>query len=401
MKVKARFHESMIYIAGRPIQFTIARLMRFKSITYLPFVDTYFINNPIIGKQILKDVENFSSSGVGSMGGLVSDVMGNKSIGLFNIQGEEHHDLKFKLLSIFQPDYIDSIVKETLNSEVKELKKRIKNKEIIDLVPFIKRCTARVTCHMLGIMSDDPNFESLLLKVAKLCDELTSLMSVSSSQLSPKKRNKAKKLYNELCSIIKIYYDKPINNDKCVIYKLKERGFSFKEAKSLLVVIMAAGTETVSSSFPRIIALLLDDERWGELQNNKNLLEGAIQEGLRFTAPASLIFHSTIDDSTLGSYRFKKNRRVLIMLLNILRSDRYFPNAYTLDFERVQDERYRYFWFGAGPHFCLGSELAKKELRTITKALLENSDHPKIVKRSYAKGTSFPGYRTLLVDFNS
>ncbi len=399
MKLKARLHESMLYAAGRPLQFTLARLTRIKPVLYLPFVDTYFINDPLIGKQVLKDTDNFSSSGVGSMGDLVSSVMGYKAKGLFNMQGEEHHDLKFKLLSIFQPEYIDSMVAETLEAEIAELRHKIRANQPVDLVPFIKRCTAKITCHMLGITSDDPNFESLLLKVSKLCDELTSLMSVSSARLSPKKRTRAKKLYRELCNIIKVYYDKPVKDDKCIIHKLKLRGFSFNDAKSLLVVIIAAGTETVSAGLPRIVALFIDDERWQELQKDKSLVEGAITEGLRFTAPASLIFHSAIKDSVVDKYAFKKDRRVLIMLINILRSDRFFPNAYTLDFKREQDERYRYFWFGAGPHFCLGSELAKKELRTVIGMLLKNSDHPKIVKRRYARGTSFPGYSTMLIDF--
>ena len=50
------------------------------------------------------------------------------------------------------------------------------------------------------------------------------------------------------------------------IGRLRELGFDWEAAKALVVVIVLAGTETVSSAAPRIVALLLDHGRWDALR---------------------------------------------------------------------------------------------------------------------------------------
>ena len=65
MKVKARFYESVIYWRARPFEYLLARITRFKKVVYLPFIKTYFINDPLVAKQVLKDIENFFFSSHG------------------------------------------------------------------------------------------------------------------------------------------------------------------------------------------------------------------------------------------------------------------------------------------------------------------------------------------------
>ena len=399
MKVKARFYESVIYWRARPFEYFLARITRFKKVVYLPFIKTYFINDPLVAKQVLKDIENFSSAHTGSLGELVSSVMGSDSKALFNMNGAEHEELKFKLLNIFQPQYIDGMVEQALGRELQWLKKEIRAGRAIDLAAFTKRCSARTTCHMLGIVHDDKAYEDMLLKVTQLSDDITSMVSVSSNALSRKKQQKGQAAYAEFSKIIRKYYDMDNQHSSSIIYELKRRNFSFEDAKALLVVLIMAGTETVSSGLPRIIALLIDDEHWAELHSNPEKVQAALTEGLRFTSPGAAILHSTIKDSSVEGFTFKKDRRIIIVLLNILRSNKYYPRAYTLDFERQQNDQYKNFWFGAGPHFCLGSELAKKEIRAVLQTLITASKAPEIRKRTFTRGSSFPGYKSLVVDF--
>lgn len=400
MKRKAYYYEKLVYLRTRPFQYMFSRAVRFRKVVYIPFIKTYFINDPAIAKQALKDTENFSSAHTGSVGELASFIMGFDSKALFNMSGEEHHDLKFKLLGIFQPQYIDDMIHDALTYELTWLKKQIKAGKAVDIAAFTRRCTARTTCHMLGIVQNDPHYEEMLVKVSKLSDDLTSMIRVSASGLTAKQKQQGKRLYAEFSTIIEKYYHLPAYQKSSIIYELKKRSFSYDDARSLLVTLVMAGTETVTSALPRIVALLIDDERWQELQHNTSLIEGALTEGIRYTSPSPLILHSTIANTHIEGYSFKKDRRVLVMLLNILRSEKYYSRAHTLDFTRSQNDEYRNFWFGAGPHFCLGSELAKKEIRAVVTCLLETKKTPTIIKRTYAKGTSFPGYKQLLVQFS-
>ena len=265
MKAKARFYESLIYLRARPLDYLIARATRFKKVVYLPVTKTYFINDPLIAKQVLKDTENFSSAHTGSLGELVSSIMGPDSKALFNMNGAEHEELKFKLLNIFQPQYIDGMIEQALGQELQWLKTEVEAGRPIDLALFTKRCSARTTCHMLGIVHNDEAYEEMLLRVTQLSDDITSMVSVRSSSLSRKKLQKGRAAYAEFSRIIRKYYDMDNQHSSSIIYELKRRGFGFEDAKSLLVVLIMAGTETVSSGLPRIIALLIDDERWPEL----------------------------------------------------------------------------------------------------------------------------------------
>ena len=395
MKLKARYHEEMVYLANSPFQYLFTRGTRFfgKSV-WVPGV-SYFVNDPFIAKEALKDTEHFSSSHTGSVGELVTLLTGEGSQALFNMQGDSHHDFKFKLLSIFQPEFIDPMVGDALNEEVANIKNLLEKGETVDIAAFIRSCTARMTCQMMGITSKDKQYLAMLPMVAELSDKITAFINIATYKLSDEQLATARSYYDELSGLVEGYYNKAGKNDHTVIAQLKKRGFSFEDAKALLVVLMIAGTETVSSSLPRIIALLIEDDKWEYLAANKEELEDALNEGLRLTSPSPMVLHSVLKDHEIDGYKFKKDRRLLVVLVNILKNPHYFPDPFKYDIHREQDPKLRSFWFGAGPHFCLGSELAKKELRTIIGSLLEIKGKPVITSRAYGRGSSFPGYKTL------
>ena len=72
MKLKARYHEEMVYLVNSPFQYLLARGTRFfgKSV-WIPGI-SYFVNDPLIAKEALKDTKHFSSSHTGSVGELVT-----------------------------------------------------------------------------------------------------------------------------------------------------------------------------------------------------------------------------------------------------------------------------------------------------------------------------------------
>lgn len=399
MKLKARYNEEMVYLANSPFQYLFTRWTRFfgKSV-WVPGV-SYFVNDPFVAKAALNDTEHFSSSHTGSVGQLISGLMGEKSQALLNMQGDAHHKFKFELLSIFKPEFIDPMVGQALNEEMASIVKLLKRGEEVDMSSFIKRCTARMTCQMLGITAKDKQFLETLPKIAELSDKITGYISIGTFKLSEDKWAEARSYYEEFTDIVKKYYDKPTANKMSVMAQLKVRGFSFDDSKALLAVLMIAGTETVSASLPRIIAMLIDDEQWEYLAANKELLDSAIDEGLRLTSPSPMVLHSVTQDFTIDGCKFKKDRRLLIVLANILKNPRYFPDPFKYDIHRKQNPKLRSFWFAAGPHFCLGSELAKKELRTIIGGLLGIKGKPVISNRRYGRGSSFPGYKTLKLKY--
>ncbi|MCB0208030.1 MAG: cytochrome P450 [Anaerolineae bacterium] len=394
MTPKARFHEVALYWHNHPLQYFIGMASHyFGRVVYLPFNKTYFVNDIEIAKKILLDTENFSLAHAGGLGYLISEIMGREAPALFNMEGKKHRDLRRALLLIFQPHYLQKMVEEALAPEFQFIKE---DKEV-DLVRLAKRCTSRLSCHMMGMSHKHKGFETLIETVADLSDELTRMLSITQIYPTLAQKKKGEKAYQKFCSLIEEYYTSKHILKNSVMSRLKEDGLTFDEAKALLVTLIVAGTETVASAMPRIAAIMIDDLKWRFIAQNQNLLPQAISEGLRITSPAPLIVHGVKQNTTVNNKKFIAHRRVLIMLVNMLRNDSYFENAMDYNLERQYPPQYRAFWFGAGPHYCLGAQLTHHELSYIYERLFARFPNPQISARKYTRHTSFPGYSKLVI----
>lgn len=402
MRPLATFHEHAVYLASKPLQFIIGHSSQyFGAVSYLPFNKTYFVNDPLIAKTILTDTTNFSLNHGGGLGFLISEIMGHDQPALFNMEGSAHIKMKSTLLKIFQPKYLEDMVITALQPELDRLSKELTSKGYIDIAKFSHRCTSRLSCHMIGIRATDKDYEQLLNRVTQLSDDLTSMLSITSRLPTMDQKKRGKKIYKKFCDLISSYYSKHKVAKNTVMAMMIDQGLDFEEVKSLLVTLVIAGTETVASAVPRIVAIMIDDQKWHEVTKNQDLLPIAISEGLRITSPAPVIVHGVRNTTAVRDFTFKANSRVLIMLLNILRNDKYFESAMSFNLQRKYPAKYRNFWFGAGPHYCLGAQLAQIEMSFMIKKLLRLGELPTIIKRRYARGSSFPGYSELLVTFDN
>jgi cytochrome P450 len=182
------------------------------------------------------------------------------------------------------------------------------------------------------------------------------------------------------------------------IGRLRELGFDWETAKALIVVIILAGTETVSSAAPRIVALLLDHGRWGALDGGDPVAVGsAIEATLRLVTPTEVIVRSCATATTVEGRAFRERERLFLSVYGMTR----WKALYTGDPEALRlgqaiPHELRHLWFGAGPHFCLGAPIAREQLRQVIGTLARFPDL-RIVDRRPAAGVLFPAYGRLVV----
>ena len=162
-------------------------------------------------------------------------------------------------------------------------------------------------------------------------------------------------------------------------------------------MFLIAGTVTVSSSLPRLIALLIDTRSMEKLRDTPDLLDSAVEEGLRYITPGPILLHGVKRTTIISNKTYKKGRRVIVLLYNILHDSRYTPNAQTFDISRTQNKDIQGLWFGIGPHFCMGSVLAKLEIKTILKSILKLDGSLVIKKRTFRKIGIYPGYEKIVI----
>jgi cytochrome P450 len=133
------------------------------------------------------------------------------------------------------------------------------------------------------------------------------------------------------------------------------------------VLLFIAGLDTVINGMGfgiRHLAKNLDFQN--ELRANPKLIVEAAEEILRrytFTVPVRRVAH----DVELGGQKLRENDLVMIFLPGADLDPREFPNPEVFDMKR---ENNVHIAFGAGPHRCLGSHLARIELQVVYEQML-------------------------------
>jgi len=128
---------------------------------------------------------------------------------------------------------------------------------------------------------------------------------------------------------------------------------------ALWLLLFQAGLDTVASQLTYAIYHLARHE--GDrrrLVEEPSLVPAAVEEFLRFYSfvPAG---RKIVQDAVLGGCPMKAGQMVNLPLSSANRDENEFPDANTFVLDRAAN---RHIAFGAGPHRCLGSHLAREEL---------------------------------------
>jgi cytochrome P450 len=145
-------------------------------------------------------------------------------------------------------------------------------------------------------------------------------------------------------------------------------------------LLLIAGLDTVTASLDTFAAYLAQHpERRRMAVERPQMLEGVIEELLRHESPVVAVPRVVVREVTLSGVALQPGEHVTLLLAAANGDERDFPGAEQVDFERRPN---RHLAFGGGPHRCLGSHLARMELR----AALDEF-HRRVPVYSLAPGT--------------
>ncbi|MEU6975140.1 MULTISPECIES: cytochrome P450 [unclassified Streptomyces] len=145
---------------------------------------------------------------------------------------------------------------------------------------------------------------------------------------------------------------------------------SLPELRALAYLLLIAGHETTVNLISNTVrALLTHPEQLAALRADSGLLDGTIEEGLRYDGPVeSATLRFAPQALTLGGAEIPAGAIVLIGLAAGDRDPGRFPEPDRFDIRR--DPR-GHLAFGHGIHFCLGAPLARLEGKIAVRTLLE------------------------------
>ena len=146
----------------------------------------------------------------------------------------------------------------------------------------------------------------------------------------------------------------------------------------LLIVAGNETTRTVTSHGMRL--LMQHPDQYQKLIDNPDLLDGAIEEFLRYN-PAVIAFRRTaMQDVEVGGQLIRKGDKIQLYYAAASSDEEVFSDVDTFDITRAQreDVKNSHRAFGIGEHFCMGSHLARLELRVIFREILGRIRNPRL-----------------------
>jgi cytochrome P450 len=171
---------------------------------------------------------------------------------------------------------------------------------------------------------------------------------------------------------------------------------SVDEFENMFWLFAVAGNETLRNGLPGACIALLDHPRaQQELRADPGLMPRAADELLRWWTPVMTFRRTASADCELGGQPIRAGDKVVVSFTSANRDEAAFPDADQLDLRRHPNP---HLVFGHGPHFCLGSHLARVQvIAMFTEVLARTSALAYAGQPSYLRSNFQRGVKRLPV----
>lgn len=139
------------------------------------------------------------------------------------------------------------------------------------------------------------------------------------------------------------------------------RPITEEEIRALIILLILGGLETTAGALGQImIRFCLEPDIPELLRSKPEIMPDAVEELLRLEAPFVFVGRTTRRDSEIAGHAVKAGEKVLVSWASANRDAAEFEDPHSFKPDRGRN---RHLSFGAGPHRCAGSSLARLNLR--------------------------------------
>ena len=156
-----------------------------------------------------------------------------------------------------------------------------------------------------------------------------------------------------------------------LVNKVPEDGepLSPSDFDNYFLLLVIAGNETTRHAISQsMLALIENQDQLKLLQEQPELIPGAVEEFLRWASPVYHFRRTATQDVELRGKQIKAGDKVVMWFASGNRDDDVFTDPYRFDVTRTNVD---HLTFGKGsPHLCMGNALARMEIRLMFTELL-------------------------------
>ncbi len=225
-----------------------------------------------------------------------------------------------------------------------------------------------VIAELLGVREED---RALFKGWSDTLVEGFSGKDESPQQLAARKQQASRELYQYFMGVIEQRKVQPQHDLVSALLAAEVEGekLDIPHLLSFCLLLLVAGNETTTNLIGNAVICLTEQPgRWQQLARNRELLDTAIEEALRFRSPVQGMVRKAVEDIEIGGQIIRRDQLVTAWMGSANRDEQKFEAA---DEYRIDRHPNPHMAFGMGVHFCLGAPLARLEARTALNVLLD------------------------------
>lgn len=186
----------------------------------------------------------------------------------------------------------------------------------------------------------------------------------------------------------------------------KDEGLSDDEFVWFFLMLIAAGNESTRTVTTQGMRLLMENpDQLQYLVDNPDKIPGACEEMLRYNTAFTLMRRQCLEDTEVGGHLIKKGDKVIMHYHTVNHDETIFgEDAMQFDVrraERMPDLYNQHRSFGIGQHFCLGTHLARLEMRVMFEEIIPRIRNPKLVGEvAYTRSNLVNGIKRMHITFD-
>src|SRR5256886_7409182 len=142
------------------------------------------------------------------------------------------------------------------------------------------------------------------------------------------------------------------------------------ELASFFILLVVAGNETTRNAISHSLTLLTDfpDQRELLMADFHGRIGAAVEELVRYSSPVIFMRRTVTRDHHMNGHAYREGDKTVLYYWSANQDETVFADPARLDITRSPNP---HVGFGAaGPHFCLGAHLARREITVMLRELL-------------------------------